>query len=52
MVRPEGERQVAVVPHTEITRRLAERIIDRTFAAGIEIALIDDKGNVFEVKPS
>ena len=47
MTRSDGsERQIAVVPHTEDTRRVAERMIDRTKAAGIEIALVSSDGEV------
>jgi hypothetical protein len=42
----EGERHVAVVPATELTRKLALRLFPRTRAAQIEIALIDQHGTV------
>lgn len=45
-----GGRQVAVVPNTETTRRLARKLADRAKDAGIEIALVDDKGRVVEVE--
>ena len=47
-----ASRQFAVVPHTDVTRRLAEKMARRARVAGIEIALVDARGNVFDVKPS
>lgn len=47
--RASGGRQVAVVPHTETTLRLAQRLASRAKDAGIEIALVDERGNVTEV---
>ncbi|HJP67632.1 MAG TPA: hypothetical protein VJ846_01925, partial [Sphingomicrobium sp.] len=47
----EGRRQFAVVPRTKVTRALAERMAARALSAGIEIALVDARGNVFNVKP-
>jgi hypothetical protein len=49
MAREKGGRQVAVVPHTEVTKRLALKLAPRAKDAGIEIALIDEKGRVTEV---
>jgi hypothetical protein len=49
MARQKGGRQVAVVPHTEITERLALRLAPRAKEAGIEIALVDEQGRVTEV---
>ena len=47
MVRPAvGERNIAVVPETPATKKLAERMRHRTLAAGIEIALVDERGRV------
>lgn len=46
-----NRRQCAVVPHTKATEILARRMAPRALAAGIEIALVDGKGNVFDVKP-
>jgi hypothetical protein len=51
MASTEGVRQIAVVPHTDVTRKLAEKMAHRTRLAGIEIALVDARGNVFDVKP-
>jgi hypothetical protein len=51
MASAEGDRQFAVAPHTDLTRRLAEKMARRARAAGIEIALVDARGNVFDVKP-
>jgi hypothetical protein len=47
----EGRRQFAVVPRTKVTETLAGRMAVRARAAGIEIALVDGRGNVFDVKP-
>lgn len=46
-----GRRQIAVVPKTKATEALARRMAARALAAGIEIALVDGRGNVFDVKP-
>lgn len=43
-------RQVAVVPYTESTMRLAKRMAKRCALAGIDIALIGARGEVIEVK--
>lgn len=45
----EGGRQVAVVPHTRITENLARSMAKRVRAAGIEIALVDGRGNVSDI---
>ena len=45
----EGTRQVAVVPNVDVTRRLAQSMIQRARLAGIEIALVDRRGNVTDV---
>lgn len=47
----EGRRQFAVVPRTKVTETLAGRMAARTRSAGIEIALVDARGNVFDVRP-
>jgi hypothetical protein len=47
----EGRRQFAVVPRTKVTETLAGRMAARALSAGIEIALVDVRGNVFDVKP-
>jgi hypothetical protein len=52
MATPSQGRQVAVVPLTESTRRLAERLPPRCALAGIEIALGGSRGEVVDVKPS
>ncbi len=44
-------RQIAVVPYTEGTMRLAKRMAARCARAGIEIALIGARGNVVDVMP-
>ena len=41
-----GERHVAVVPATDATTKLAQRMAPRATKAGIEIALVDETGNV------
>jgi len=48
---PSTGRQIAVVPKTDSTLRLAERLAPRCASAGIEIALVDSRGNVMYVKP-
>jgi hypothetical protein len=45
----EGRRQVAVVPHTRVTENLAKLMASRVRAAGINIALVDGRGNVCDV---
>jgi len=45
-------RQYAVVPRTKHTEALAKRIADRVAAAGVEIALVDARGDVFDVPHS
>ena len=47
----EGRRQFAVVPRTKVTETLAGRMAARARSAGIEIALVDARGNVFDVRP-
>jgi hypothetical protein len=43
------KRQVAVVPKTEVTERLAAKMADRVRLVGIGISLVDERGNVFDV---
>ncbi|WMT88366.1 hypothetical protein NO932_07065 [Pelagibacterium sp. 26DY04] len=50
MATPSQGRQVAVVPLTDGTLRLAERLAPRCALAGIEIALVGIRGEVLEVK--
>lgn len=50
MATPSQGRQVAVVPLTESTLRLAERLAPRCALAGIEIALVSGRGEVMDVK--
>jgi hypothetical protein len=45
----EGRRQFAVVPRTKVTETLAARMARRARAAGIDIALVDGRGNVLDV---
>lgn len=50
MATPAQGRQVAVVPLTGTTLRLAERLAPRCALAGIEIALVGSRGEVMDVK--
>ncbi len=50
MATPSQGRQIAVVPLTESTLRLAERLAPRCALAGIEIALVGSRGEVMDVK--
>lgn len=50
MATPSQGRQVAVVPLTEGTLRLAERLAPRCALAGIEIALVGSRGQVTDVR--
>ncbi|MCP1848203.1 MULTISPECIES: hypothetical protein [unclassified Bradyrhizobium] len=50
MATPPQGRQVAVVPMTEGTLRLAERLAPRCALAGIEIALVGSRGEIIDVK--
>jgi hypothetical protein len=47
--RAEGQRQFAVVPQTKTTEALARHMAARAREAGIEIALVDSRGNVCPV---
>lgn len=40
-----------MVPRTTATEKLARRMAKRAWAAGIEIALVDGRGNVFDIAP-
>ena len=51
MATPQQGRQIAVVPLTDGTLRLAERLAPRCALAGIEIALVGSRGEVMDVKP-
>lgn len=44
-------RQVAVVPYTEQTLKLATRLAPRCAQAGIQIALVKSKGEIIDVAP-
>jgi hypothetical protein len=50
MAGPRSGRQVAVVPQTEGTLRLAQKLAPRAKDAGIEIALVDDRGRVTDIE--
>lgn len=52
MATPSKGRQVAVVPLTDSTLRLAQRLAPRCALAGIGIALVGRRGEVIDVKPS
>jgi len=52
MATPSQGRQVAVVPLTDATRRLADRLAPRCAIAGIEIALVGSRGEVVDVRHS
>lgn len=52
MATPSQGRQVAVVPLTESTLRLAQRLAPRCALAGIEIALVGRRGEVMDLKPA
>jgi hypothetical protein len=52
MATPSQGRQIAVVPLTEGTLRLAERLAPRCALAGIEIALVGRRGEVRDVEPN
>jgi len=49
MARAKGGKQVAVVPKTETTLRLAQKLVPRARDAGIEIALVDERGWVTDI---
>jgi hypothetical protein len=50
MAKPSSGRQVAVVPYTESTLRLANRLLPRCASAGIEIALVRSRGEVVDLR--
>ena len=50
MATPASGRQVAVVPYTDSTFRLATRLAPRCAQAGIEIALVKSRGEVIDVR--
>ena len=51
MATPSQGRQVAVVPWTDSTKRLAKRLAPRCALAGIEIALVGSRGEVLYLQP-
>ncbi len=51
MATPTHGHQVAVVPFTKSTLRLADRLAPRCALAGIEIALVGSQGAIREVRP-
>lgn len=50
MATPSPGRQVAVVPHTESTFRLATRLAPRCALVGIELALVKSRGEVIDMR--
>jgi hypothetical protein len=52
MANPASGRQVAVVPRTEGTFKLAQRLAPRCAAAGIEIALVGSRGEIEDIRPA
>ena len=50
MARDLGGQQIAVVPYTPITLRLAQKMVPRVTAAGIQIALVDEFGHVIDIR--
>jgi hypothetical protein len=50
MLKPSSGRQVAVMPRTEVTLRLARKLAPRCAAAGIRIALVGPRGEVEDVE--
>jgi hypothetical protein len=50
MASPSPGRQVAVVPYTEGTFRLAKRLAPRCSQVGIELALVKSRGEVIDVR--
>jgi hypothetical protein len=50
MANPFSGRQVAVVPYTESTLRLAKRLAARCSKAGIEIVLVRSRGEVVDAR--
>jgi hypothetical protein len=50
MAAPASGRQVAVVPYTDSTFRLATRLAPRCAQVGIEIALIKSRGEVIDIR--
>lgn len=52
MANPSPGRQIAVVPRTEGTLKLAQRLAPRCAVAGIRIALIGSRGEVTDVEPA
>jgi hypothetical protein len=48
----DGRRQFAVVPRTNATAALAQRMAQRAKTAGIEIALVDGQGAIHAIMPT
>ena len=51
MMKAPGTRQVAVMPATEVTRRVGRKLAPRCAAAGIRIALVGPRGEVHDIEP-
>jgi hypothetical protein len=52
MCSPQRGRQVAVIPYTKVTLRLAQKLAPRCARVGIEIALVKDQGEIIDVGKS
>jgi hypothetical protein len=50
MASPARGRQVAVVPYTELTLTLANRLAPRCALAGIELALVKSRGEIIDIR--
>jgi hypothetical protein len=50
MSKPSPGRQVAVMPKTDVTQRLAHKLAPRCAAAGIRISLVGPRGDVEDVE--
>jgi hypothetical protein len=50
MANPSPGRQIAVVPRTEGTLKLAQRLAPRCAAAGIELSLVGRKGEIQDIR--
>jgi hypothetical protein len=50
MANPSPGRQIAVVPRTNATQKLAQRLAPRCAVAGIEIALVGGRGEIEDVR--
>ena len=51
MTKARSGRQIAVVPYTDVTSRWARIMATRAKEAGIEISLVNEHGEVIDIKP-